>query len=162
MHCDFELFMAKHCAPLLLGKKPASLFSRRQLPKNFEWTRLREQGFCIHNLCWKSKVMVLIYHPGLLDAALSQKKARIRLSGMGYPAGCGHRELVRHLQRRFCESGEFPHEVGFFLGYPPDDVIGFMDDEGKCKLCGQWKVYGDESRAAAIFEEYGRDRKSVV
>ena len=25
------------------------------------------------------------------------------------------------------ESGEFPHEVGLFLSYPPEDVKGFID-----------------------------------
>jgi hypothetical protein len=64
---------------------------------------------------------------------------------------------------RFRESGPFPHEVGFFLGYPPEDVIGFMENNGKgCKLCGTWKVYGDVEKARACFREYSLCRKRLV
>ena len=28
-------------------------------------------------------------------------------------------------------SGEFPHEVGLFLGYPPEDVRGFIENHAK-------------------------------
>ena len=36
------------------------------------------------------------------------------------------------------ESGEFPHEVGLFLSYPPEDVKGF----------------GDEGKARSLFAKY--------
>ena len=38
----------------------------------------------------------------------------------------------------------FPHEIGVFLGYPLDDVKGFIKNEGKKYLMiGYWKVYSD-------------------
>ena len=55
------------------------------------------------------------------------------------------------------EKTEFPHEVGLFLGYPPEDVRGFMKssrDGVKCVGC--WKVYGDEIRAREVFWRYRR------
>ena len=52
---------------------------------------------------------------------------------------------------------EFPHEIGLFLGYPPEDVAGFIRHQGShYKLCGKWKVYGDVERAKALFCEYDR------
>ena len=33
------------------------------------------------------------------------------------------------------ESGEFPHEVGLFLGYPPEDVKGFIDHRANNFKC---------------------------
>ena len=46
------------------------------------------------------------------------------------------------------ESGEFPHEVGLFLSYPPEDVKGFIDHRANdFKCAGLWKVYGDEEKA---------------
>jgi hypothetical protein len=58
---------------------------------------------------------------------------------------------------------EFPHEIGFFLGYPPPDVLGFIHHRGaRCKLCGPWKVYGDVERAAALFEEYAGCRRRLL
>ena len=53
------------------------------------------------------------------------------------------------------ESGEFPHEVGLFLGYPPEDVKGFIDHRANgFKYAGLWKVYGDEARAEALFRKF--------
>ena len=33
------------------------------------------------------------------------------------------------------ESGEFPHEVGLFLSYPPEDVKGFIDHRANDFKC---------------------------
>ena len=53
------------------------------------------------------------------------------------------------------ESGEFPHEVGLFLSYPPEDVKGFIAHRANdFKCAGLWKVYGDEQAAKNIFEKY--------
>ena len=46
----------------------------------------------------------------------------------------------------------FPHEIGFFLGYPYEDVIGFIANEGENFLCsGCWKVYAKERDAQTCF-----------
>ena len=46
------------------------------------------------------------------------------------------------------DYGEFPHEVGLFLGYPPEDVEGFIENKARsCKLTGYRKVYSDEEKA---------------
>ena len=53
------------------------------------------------------------------------------------------------------ESGEFPHEVGLFLSYPPEDVKGFIDHRANDFKCtGLWKVYGDEEKARSLFAKY--------
>ena len=46
-------------------------------------------------------------------------------------------ELVRRL------NGEeaFPHEIGLFLGYPPEDVDAFIKNGAAGEKCiGMWKV----------------------
>ena len=51
------------------------------------------------------------------------------------------------------ESGEFPHEVGLFLSYPPEDVKGFLEHR-PCKCVGCWKVYENEEAARKTFAKY--------
>lgn len=52
-------------------------------------------------------------------------------------------------------GGEFPHEIGLFLGYPPEDVCGFIENRaGGYKCVGEWKVYGDADKAKEIFAKY--------
>jgi hypothetical protein len=68
-----------------------------------------------------------------------------------------------YLAGRFRESEEFPHEIGFFLGYPPEDVLGFIRHRGAhCKLCGMWKVYSDVEKARFLFSEYARCRQRLL
>ena len=59
--------------------------------------------------------------------------------------------LVQRLRRQ----EEFPHEVGLFLSYPPEDVAGFIANNARrCKCSGLWKVYGDEARAKRMFRAF--------
>jgi hypothetical protein len=59
------------------------------------------------------------------------------------------------LRQKFEEFPQFPHEVGLFLGYPPDDVLGFMKHKGQnYKLNGCWKVYGNVDKAKTDFRCY--------
>ena len=52
---------------------------------------------------------------------------------------------------------EFPHEVGLFLSYPPEDVQGFIDHRAMdFKCAGLWKVYSDEERAQRLFTRFKR------
>lgn len=53
-------------------------------------------------------------------------------------------------------KGEFPHEIGVFLGYPLGDVCGFLRDPDGCILCGAWKVYENVGEAARTFERFRR------
>lgn len=57
--------------------------------------------------------------------------------------------------KRLGESDEFPHEIGLFLGYPVEDVKGFIENKASCAKCvGYWKVYGDEEKAQKLFNQY--------
>ena len=163
---EFELYLAKHCAPVLFCKKPAALLAAAKLPKNCAWEKLQERGFCVFRLCFQKKPLVLLYHPALLSAALSRKAVQETLSSLGYPAEGGWRTLLCYLRRHFLQASEFPHEVGFFLGYPPEDVLGFMACKKNscmdCKLCGQWKVFGDADQAARLFHEYACCKKALL
>lgn len=62
---------------------------------------------------------------------------------------------VVQLMRRLKKSGEFPHEIGLFLGYPAEDVCGFIENRaGGAKFTGYWKVYGDLETAQRTFAQY--------
>ena len=55
----------------------------------------------------------------------------------------------------FSTSIHFPHEVGLFLGYPLEDVIGFISNKGENYYqVGPWKVYSDQETAVKKFEKF--------
>ena len=70
---------------------------------------------------------------------------------------------ISYLKKRVSQcNGDFPHEIGVFLGYPVEDVTGFIKNKGKSfKLNGYWKVYGDEKKASHMFRRYTECRDSL-
>lgn len=50
---------------------------------------------------------------------------------------------------------EFPHEIGYFLGYPYDDLHQFIVHHGEnYKVFGAWKAYTNVEQALTTFESY--------
>ena len=57
----------------------------------------------------------------------------------------------------------FPHELGLLLGYPVEDVLGFIRNEGRNYLyCGYWKVYGDVDAARITFDRYNQAKEDAI
>ena len=154
--------VVRQCAPTLAGLKTGSLFrcpyeSKEQLAS--EVRRLNgifvPKGLCLLPLHFgETHVLLYLYRPTRLHRDLQDNLANELLTQAGYSCGSCGRGVAR-LSRRLCECNEFPHEVGLFLSYPPEDVKGFIDNGAEnYKLAGMWKVYGDEARARKLFAQF--------
>ena len=124
--------------------------NRRFAPKGLRFLPLRIE---------KNYALIYVYRPERLKADLSYKEASGILNRYGY--GTTESRCVAHLIGRLRENGDFPHEIGLFLSYPPEDVKGFIE-QAKPKFSGYWKVYGDENSAREIFERYKRCTESYL
>ena len=105
------------------------------------------------------RVLLYLYRPKHLKRDLTDEKAGCLLKQCGYctESECG---CVAHLRKRLKESEDFPHEIGLFLGYPPEDVCGFIENKAACAQCvGCWKVYGDVESAKKKFAKYEKCTK---
>ena len=108
----------------------------------------------------EEKVLLYIYRPGKLKKDFAVKETSELLEEYGYTVDEPGRCIVQ-LSRRLNESEEFPHEVGLFLGYPIEDVKGFIENGAEGYKCvGYWKVYGNEHDAKKQFEQYRRCTKA--
>lgn len=157
-----EELVLLHCAPTLAGLKTGSLFSclyssegelHRQVR---EWNRrLVPKGLRVLPLRYRDgRGLVYLYRPDRLGRDLRDPVAERLLEQRGYPQGDADRCVCR-LMSRLKEGEDFPHEIGLFLGYPPVDVDGFIHQgPRKCKLVGDWKVYGDPNAAEKKFAQY--------
>lgn len=154
--------LVENCAPTLAGLKTGNLFScpcpdRRQLMREVrDFNRaMRSRGLLLVPLRYSERrVLLYLYRPAALRRDLSTRRARAILDRAGY-AGLEGAQCVSRLKRRLGESGDFPHEIGLFLGYPPEDVLGFMENHAQnSKFTGYWKVYGDEAAARRTFAQY--------
>ncbi len=167
-----EDLIVRHCAPTLAGLKTGNMFrasfaDEGELDAELERLNfiLTEKGLRITALridcqvnCGKCGIRALmyIYRPGQLQSDLDEEEAKAILSAFGYEDG-DHEICIRRLTDRICECEEFPHEVGLFLGYPPEDVKGFIELGGRqSKASGYWKVYGDVDHAQKQFERFSK------
>ena len=104
--------------------------------------------------------MLLAWRPSQVEGLLRDSATCALLEEVGLPTGSG-RELVSALIGRlrlyYSDKAAFPHEIGLVLGYPVEDVRGFMADGGRgAKAVGRWRCYGDVEAARARFAELGR------
>ena len=157
-----EELVIRQAAPTLAGIKTGSLFpcpceDKAALLAEIRAFNRRYQarGLCLLPLRFtKGKALLYLYRPAALQRDLDSDAAAKLLAGAGYPCGsCGG--CVAALVRRMRSSAEFPHEVGLFLGYPAEDVRGFIENRAAdCKCVGFWKVYGDVDAAKMKFERF--------
>lgn len=170
MHRQLDQVLAYHCGPALAGLKPANLvsLSGEEFPDLEEQVKLydglfQSKGVSFRILCRCGRnSLLLIYRRDLLERQLRDPLAEKLLLRDGYPAGACLEVMLDRLSHRLGCGRDFPHEIGLFLGYPPEDVEGFQRHRGRnCKLCGYWKVYSDVDRAQAMFRLYDRCRDSL-
>ncbi len=154
--------VVRSCSPTLAGIKTGSLFpcayasagellaAIRRLNR-----RLGGKGLRVLPLRYDAgRALIYLFRPRALARDLARADAAALLRARGY----GDLEMhacVCQLAARFRAGGDFPHEVGLFLGYPPEDVWGFITN-GACghKCAGCWKVYGDPAAARETFAKY--------
>ena len=155
-----EEILIRQGAPTLAGIKTGSLFpcpceDREALLSDIRQLNrlLVPKGLCLLPIRFLEG-QALLYRPAELRRDLRDARVSELLRQAGYEdESCAR--CVARLACRFRESGEFPHEVGLFLSYPPEDVKGFIDHRANgFKCAGLWKVYGDEAKAQALFAKF--------
>ncbi len=158
-----------HCAPTLVGIKTANLFNEYYEDKDellkeiknfnniFKSYGLNMIPITIGN----GRALIYVYRINDLKNDFNNNIAKELLTEYGYNTNDIFMSL-RRLSQKIEKHGDFPHEIGLFLGYPPEDVKGFIDNNAKnYKLSGYWKVYGDEKKAIELFRKY-RKCQSVL
>ena len=167
MERNFETVMLEQCAPVLASLKPGGLFryetrdsadlARRVMSWNVQ---LEPKGLRVRVLkgcVLTHRYLVYVYRVNRLAAVLQDPAVRDFLARTGYrlpKPGQPWETLLDQLSRRLCCEGEFPHEIGIFLGYPLPDVEGFIQNRGQnFTCCGCWKAYGDPEAAQRHFDQ---------
>lgn len=67
---------------------------------------------------------------------------------------------IQELKKRL-NTKNFPHEIGVFLGYPLDDVIGFIEHK-PYYLVGDWKVYQNVNEAKKQFDLFKQTKEKML
>ena len=104
--------------------------------------------------------LVFVYREELLAAAIGPE-AEDFLAGCGYRHGLTLAEKIARLRSRLGKCGEFPHEIGIFLGYPVEDVRGFIANEGRnFKACARGR-FTATANARRGFSKATEDARNI-
>lgn len=162
----FEAVLVRQCAPTLAGIKPGNIFCvkppvTKTVRQRVEmWNeRLNPFGLSIQILLERAdsgSMIVYVYRRELLDKVLSDCGCQRFLEETGYER-TDLDGMLKQLAYRLQTQSEFPHEIGIFLGYPLQDVVGFIENRGRnYTCCGFWKSYSDPAEIQMCFACYRR------
>lgn len=153
-----EKSLACLCGAAMAGIKPSSLaVCRRSDGRELaQYARaFQKKGIRIEPLAVRGgKIIYLVFRENKLREHLLREDSMRFLQRYGYPAG-SFGGCIGFLKLRLLGSC-FPHEIGIFLGYPEEDIAGYIEDPCGCIFSGAWKVYADPEKKRALFEKYKR------
>lgn len=164
---NIETQLALQCAPLIAGLKVSNLLniSKAGLRQVIDILRGTEISYKVL-LANRQKVTVLLYHRRGLEAYLAKESVRRLFAGMGYTE-FSLEEILPVFQKRYqsymTDNRNFPHEMGLLLGYPTEDVEGFINNGGRNSLhIGYWKVYGNLSEKLRLFRKFELAKETLI
>lgn len=164
---ELEIQISLQCAPLLTGCKISNLLTTDRSGYRDVLRLFRGTGIsCVLLYQSAEKITFLLYRAEELRSYLNQpsvKKLMIRFGCEGMKLGEILNRVAGRYQKHMEEKGDFPHEIGLLLGYPPEDVDGFIVNKGQNFLyTGYWKVYSDVEERKAVFTAYDNARERVI
>ena len=164
---SIPLQLALQCAPVISGIKISNLLtipakSLRELSVVLKKTEL---SFRIL-YPGRERLVILIYRDTELKEYLEREEVMAFIYKCGYETSDISKIFPVFVKRymRYMElKQDFPHELGLFLGYPIEDVEGFIKENGKNYLySGYWKVYKDAELKIRLFKNYERVQTEIV
>lgn len=164
---SIPLQLALQCAPVISGIKISNLLT---IPaKNLkELSKVLKNTELSYRILYpgRERLVILIYREALLKEYLERDEVRAFIYKCGYETldvNKIFRGLVKRYMRYMELKKDFPHELGLFLGYPIEDVEGFINQGGKNYLySGYWKVYKDAELKIRLFKNYERVQTEIV
>ena len=164
---SIPLQLALQCAPVISGIKISNLLtipakSLRELSVVLKKTEL---SFRIL-YPGRERLVILIYRETELKEYLEREEVMAFIYKCGYETSEISKIFPVFVKRymRYMElKQDFPHELGLFLGYPIEDVEGFIKENGKNYLySGYWKVYKDAELKIRLFKNYEKVQTEIV
>ena len=164
---SLEVQLLLQCAPMIAGLKASNLLiiaseNEADARRILNGTKIS----CARLARMDKKTTMLIYHEQWVKEYLASREVSDLLRVLGYE-GKGFYEVLHSVRKKYRsymkKEGEFPHELGLLLGYPAEDVKGYMDNKGRNYLCtGYWQVYADPAAKLNLFQKFELARERLI
>lgn len=164
---NIETQLALQCAPLITGLKVSNLLI---IPKgNEEVVKriLNRTGISFYRLIQtRTKTTFLLFRRNELEEFLSDENVKNVFIRAGYKSlqiGKILRTFSLRYEAYMQGDKSFPHEMGLLLGYPVEDVVGFVENNGKNFLySGYWKVYENQKAKVKLFDKFKVAEETLI
>lgn len=164
---ELKMQLALQCSPLLAGLKISNLLIISSDDEVQVRHLFRNSGIAARVIYRETpRTTFYLYRPKELEAYLKRPRVLALLRWLGY-----EQTQPREVLSRFCDryqsyrrgKNDFPHEMGLLLGYPPEDVYGFIINKGKNDLySGYWKIYDNLSDTLKLFEQFNQAKEFMI
>ncbi len=164
---DVEIQLAMQCAPVITGVKIANLLILESAQMQAIYSLFKNSYLSYYVLLkTERRTVLLLYEPESLQRYLSDRRIHSFFGSMGYEK-MSLEDILLHVHTRYQAYYEgqqsFPHEVGLLLGYPLEDVMGFVWYKGKNYLyTGYWKVYANVMAKKLLFDQYDMAKELLL
>lgn len=162
-----ESKLALQCAPVIVGIKMSNILTVSSEEEAMLESVLRETEITHYRLLrYEVKSVCLLYRRFELESYLQDKQVQQFFLTNGYEdlsiAG-----ILKIFQQRYetymMNKEDFPHEMGILLGYPLEDVQGFIRNKGKNYLyTSYWKVYTDVEEKKQLFDAFENAKEGLI
>lgn len=162
-----QMQMILQSAPVLKNVKMSCMFTVPSGISKYICSFLYNTGIKMYCLCkGRQRDIVFLYREEQMEEYLAREENAEFLREYGYEGGDLNiylHYLGLRISYYYNQRQEFPHETGVFLGYPLDDVKGFIENKGKnCSYIGYWKVYSDVDNAKKMFQLFDKAKDLAV
>lgn len=155
------------CAPLIFGLRLANIINITRA----EFVNLKkiffdsDLSFYVISTT-KDRLSLLFYRKNNLSEYFSKPKTKELLEEFGYDTGDMYGMMYTfslRYRKYINKKAYFPHEMGLFLGYPVEDVEGYINNDGKNSLAvGYWKVYEGVNEKIKLFEKFEEAKETLT
>jgi hypothetical protein len=168
--CEFDKWAVVAVAGVIFADKSGELLVLRSgrfrlsLERQLERMKLLARSWDLDVAVMRrsSKIArVVIYRAAKVKEDLSRVPRWI-FEEMGYPPDIEAGAFIQEVGRRWRDGEDIPPEIGFSLGYPVKDVLGFMKmlPLPYTGSCG-WKIYGNPRTSLQKSREFRRAREEA-
>lgn len=155
-------YFCSNLAVVYLGIKPAEIICVSAERLN-QCILLRKHVEFIVLSKKDEKYKLFVYNPTKLKETLNKKIVLNYLVKLGYSKTFTLENYIKTLVLRLRNTESFPHEIGFFLGYPTKDVLGFMGmvNLPLVKTMG-WRMYGNIQTSEQLYYQVKHAKEEII
>ena len=162
-----EIQLILQCAPFISGLKKSNLLLVNK-EKLYKLKKLLDGSLISYSILYENsnKIALLLYNEPEMNKYLNNESIKAFLMDMGYK-DISFKNILKIFKLRYekymQDNEEFPHEMGILLGYPIEDVKGFVKNKGKNSLyTGYWKVYDKVEEKEKLFEKFKQVEETMI